>query len=97
MGKLALLSAIIQRVPVDPVYPVLIGVTLVGVVISIYYYFGVIRAIYWSRETADPQPITVSTPMRCALGFCLIALLYLGLAPGNLYDLTLEAASVLKF
>ena len=28
------------------------GVALLGVVMSLYYYFGVIRAIYWSREPA---------------------------------------------
>ena len=30
---------------------------LAGVVISLYYYFGVIRAIYWSKDAADPTPL----------------------------------------
>jgi NADH:ubiquinone oxidoreductase subunit 2 (subunit N) len=29
---------------------------LAGAVISIYYYFGVIRAIYWSRDAARILP-----------------------------------------
>jgi hypothetical protein len=34
-------------------------------VISIYYYFGVVRAIYWSKEPADLTPI----PCHSAEGF----------------------------
>jgi hypothetical protein len=34
------------------------------VVISLYYYFGIIRAIYWSNNPTDLSPIPISLPMK---------------------------------
>jgi NADH:ubiquinone oxidoreductase subunit 2 (subunit N) len=50
-------------------------VAIGGVVISIYYYFGVIRAVYWSEEGPDKSPITVSVPMKFSVGICIAAML----------------------
>ncbi|HXI50833.1 MAG TPA: NADH-quinone oxidoreductase subunit N, partial [Candidatus Saccharimonadales bacterium] len=52
-GKFLLFKAAIEQ---GPSYYWLIGVAIVGVVISLYYYFGVIRAIYWANEPADLSP-----------------------------------------
>ena len=50
MGKFALLSAAISSVAVHPVMPWVIGAALVGVVISFYYYFTVIREIFCGQR-----------------------------------------------
>jgi NADH-quinone oxidoreductase subunit N len=77
-GKFLLFKAAIEQ---GPSYYWLLGVALVGVVISIYYYFGVIRAIYWSKEPGDLSPIAVSIPLKVSLGACIFGMLFLGIYP----------------
>ena len=43
---------------------------MVGVVISLYYYFGVIRTIYWAEAPAELPVINVSLPARISIGVC---------------------------
>jgi NADH:ubiquinone oxidoreductase subunit 2 (subunit N) len=74
----------------------LTGVAVIGVVISMYYYFGVIRAMYWPAERAaqpTPEAIEMSRPMRWALGFCIVGMLWLGVLPDKLVTLTNFAAN----
>ncbi len=80
-GKFLLLKAALEQ---GPAYYWLVGVAIVGVVISIYYYFGVIRAIYWSNEPSDLSPIPVSLPMKLSLGACIIGMLWIGIYPATL-------------
>ncbi|MBU6400496.1 MAG: NADH-quinone oxidoreductase subunit N, partial [Verrucomicrobia bacterium] len=75
----------------------LVGVAIVGVVISLYYYFGVIRAIYWSRDPADLSPIAVSCPMRFSLYSCIAGMLYLGIFPDRVLRLTMQAVKSLRW
>jgi len=58
------------------------------VVISLYYYFGVIRAIYWSQQPADLSPLLVSIPLKVSLAVCLGGMLLLGIYPNALLHLT---------
>ncbi|HEV8543886.1 MAG TPA: NADH-quinone oxidoreductase subunit N, partial [Verrucomicrobiae bacterium] len=46
-GKFLLLKSVIETTAAGNFYWVLIGVTLFGIVVSFYYYLGVVRAIYW--------------------------------------------------
>ena len=45
---------------------------LSSAVISLYYYFGVVRAIYWSTNAPDLSPIAVSrlADPELAFGWC---------------------------
>jgi NADH-quinone oxidoreductase subunit N len=97
MGKFLLLGSIIERAGRSHAYLCLAGVAIVGVVISIYYYFGVIRAVYWSKEPADLSPIHVSAPMKICLGICIAAMLYLGIFPQAVLTSAAEAVKALKF
>src|SRR6185436_17484266 len=83
-GKFLLFKAALEQ---GPSYYWLIGVALVGVVISIYYYFGVIRAIYWSKESGDLSAIAVPVPFKVVLGVCSFGMLYLGIYPGPLLEM----------
>jgi NADH-quinone oxidoreductase subunit N len=84
-GKFLLFKAAIEQ---GPSYYWLIGVAIVGVVISLYYYFGVIRAIYWANEPADLSPLRVSIPARLSLTACIAGMLYLGIYPTAVLRLT---------
>src|SRR6478735_9905295 len=66
-GKFLLLKAVLEQGADNPGYYCLAFTALAGVVISLYYYFGVIRAIYWSADAGDASPIRMSYGARVAL------------------------------
>ncbi|OQB88952.1 MAG: NADH-quinone oxidoreductase subunit N [Verrucomicrobia bacterium ADurb.Bin118] len=96
MGKFLLLKAVIEQGSVTAGYYGLAFVALAGVVISLYYYFGVVRAVYWSQAAASNEAITLSGPIRVALGVCVAGMLWLGLFPGGVLRWAESAVLVLK-
>jgi NADH-quinone oxidoreductase subunit N len=95
-GKFLLLKAVIKEGPVHPGYYCLAFTALAGVVISLYYYFGVVRAMYWSKEGSDLSPIRVSRPIRISIYGCIAGMLYLGLFPNGMVELTTAAVNLLR-
>jgi NADH-quinone oxidoreductase subunit N len=95
-GKFLLLKAVIERGATNHGYYCLAFTALVGVVISLYYYFGVVRAIYWSQNPADLSPIPVSRPVRFSIYACIAGIFYLGLFPNAMVDWTRNAVEVVK-
>ncbi len=95
-GKFLLLKAVIEQGAANHGYYCLAFVALAGVVMSLYYYFGVIRAIYWGQGSTDMSPIVVSLPARFAIYGCIGGVFFLGLVPGPLMKATDAAANVLK-
>jgi NADH-quinone oxidoreductase subunit N len=95
-GKFLLLKAVVEQAPAYHAYYYLVCAALAGVVISLYYYFGVVRAIYWSRTTPDLSPIAMSLPARISLLVCLAGMLWLGIAPQTLLSLTEQAVKVFQ-
>ena len=73
----------------------LLGIAVVGVVISIYYYFGWIKAAYFDTWRApvlegetDPRPVLTSvTPWMClTLGVLALSSVVFGLYQGPVAD-----------
>lgn len=95
-GKFLLLKAVIEQGAANHGYHYLAFTALVGVVISLYYYFRVIRAVYWSKDAPERSPIAISVPMRFALGTCITGMFWLGLFPGVVLGLAESATTVLK-
>ena len=85
-GKFLLLKAVIAEAPMHPGYYCLTFTALAGVVISLYFYFGVVRAIYWADDPADLSPIQISTPIRITIYGCIAGMLYLGLFPNGILE-----------
>ncbi|HEX7863194.1 MAG TPA: NADH-quinone oxidoreductase subunit N [Verrucomicrobiae bacterium] len=83
-GKFLLLRSVVERGGSDPLYWALLGVALFGIVTSFYYYLGVVRAIYWSKDSAaDDVPLHVSGIVRFALFACIVGMLFLGIFPNS--------------
>jgi len=95
-GKFLLLKSVIDLGPVNHGYYCLAFTALVGVVISIYYYFGVVKAIYWGQSN-DRMPVPISWPARLAIFVCIAGMLWLGLVPGGMLDLARDGAAGLGF
>jgi len=95
-GKFLLLKSVIDLGPANHGYYCLAFTALVGVVISIYYYFGVVKAIYWGQSN-DRMPVPISWPARLAIFVCIAGMLWLGLVPGGMLDLARDGAAGLGF
>lgn len=93
-GKFLLLKAVIEQGPAHPGYYCLAFTALAGVVISFYYYFGVIRAIYWSKNPGDVSPIQLSGPIKAAIVICIAGMFWLGIFPSTVLNMANEAAKV---
>jgi NADH-quinone oxidoreductase subunit N len=95
-GKFLLLKAIIAEGPANYGYYYLAFVALAGIIISFYYYFSVIRAIYWSRETPDLSPIRLSGAAKFSIALCIGGMVWLGTFPNVVVNLADQAARALK-
>jgi NADH-quinone oxidoreductase subunit N len=94
-GKFLLLKAVLQQGAVNHGYYCLAFTALAGIVISFYYYFGVIRAIYWSKSAPDLTPIHLSGGIKLSIAVCIAGMFWLGLFPSTALNLATEAAKVL--
>ena len=95
-GKFLLLKAVIAEGIRWQAYYWLFAVALVGVIVSLYYCFNVVRAIYWSGPTADTAPIPLTLATKFSLAICLAGMLWLGLNPDSALEMALEAVKALK-
>jgi NADH-quinone oxidoreductase subunit N len=95
-GKFLLLKSILAQAPAHPGFYCLAFTALVGIVISLYYYFGVVRAIYWSEPKSNLSTVTLSLPIQLSLYSCVAVLFFLGLFPGWLVNLAEAAVKVLE-
>jgi NADH-quinone oxidoreductase subunit N len=95
-GKFLLLKAAVEQGVTHPAYYWLVAIAVAGVVISLYYYFGVVRVIYWSKDPAGLSPIALSTPIKAALVACIAGMLILGLFPNPVVNASLNAVAGLK-
>ena len=95
-GKFLLLKSIVERGPELHGYYWLAGVAIIGVVVSLYYYFGVIRVIYWSKDVPDVSSITVPLPTKLALAVCMAGILFIGIYPQPLLTAADQATQALN-
>ncbi|MDA7657613.1 NADH-quinone oxidoreductase subunit N [Verrucomicrobia bacterium] len=96
-GKFLLVRSILEQASSYSAYYALAGVAVVGVAISIYYYFGVIRAIYWSKDPAETTEITLTTPIRLTVLAGVIGMIYLGVMPDGMLKIAERAAASLQY
>ena len=97
-GKFLLLKSAVEAAQTtgNHGYYCLVFTALAGVVISLYYYFGVIKAMYWSREAKDLSAIELSAPAMVTAWICIAGMFWIGLFPNTLLTLANAAAGALK-
>jgi len=97
-GKFLLLKSVIAQAQAtgNHGYYCVAFTALAGVVISLYYYFGVIRAIYWSKDAPDLSPIALSAPAKVSVWVCIAGMFWIGLFPSVVLNLATAAAQALK-
>ena len=95
-GKFLLLMAAVKagQDTGNHAYFYLVFIALAGVVISLYYYFSVIRTIYWSKETKDLTAIELSGAAKVTAWICIAGIFWLGLFPTTVLNWANEAAAV---
>lgn len=78
----------------------LVGLTVLALlnsVVSVYYYFKVIVAMYMQEGKTETAQVILPWPVRAALAVSVVGIFYLGLAPNDLMGLsTLAAMPLLK-
>lgn len=94
-GKFLLFKAALEEGVRQPAFYAVVAVAIIGVVLSIWYYFGVIRTIYWPRHESSSAPVAISLPMKLTLGACVAGMLYLGMFPAVPLDLADRAVALL--
>ena len=95
-GKFLLLKSILERGATQPAYYWLAFIALAGIVISLYYYFGIIRAIYWSKDSTESSDIRMSLPMRATICVCVAGMLFVGIFPEPMVSVTANAVKGLE-
>lgn len=93
-AKFMLFYAAIEKGIVDATMLGLVLIACVGVVISLYVYFKVIRAAYF-EEPADSQSVHISAALRVGILICLAVMLVVGLYPAPLWNAAAAAAAAL--
>ncbi len=92
-GKFQLFAAVIEAARTDWHYYVLAGIGAGAVVVSLYFYLNVGRAIYL-QDAGDQAAIPVSGPVRFGLALCMAAMIGIGIFQRPLVEISMEAARV---
>jgi NADH-quinone oxidoreductase subunit N len=97
-GKFLLLKSVVEAAQTsgNHGYYCLVFVALAGVVISMYYYFGVIKAMYWSKDARDLSTIPLSAPAMVTAWACIGGILWIGIFPNTLLTWANAAATALN-
>jgi NADH-quinone oxidoreductase subunit N len=91
MGKFALFRAVLQAG-----YPVLAGIGILTAILSIYYYFKVVAALYLQPSAGGLEaPPGAGSAVGLAGAAILVLLLGLGVWPGMLFGLVARLATAL--
>ncbi len=86
-GKLLIFSAAMHKG-----YLVLVVIAMINVVISLYYYLLVLKAVYLDEPVTEPPPLTLSWAHRVLAMAMIVAIVAVGFYPTVLIEIAQAAA-----
>ena len=92
-GKFYLFKAALLQVGDSKLFLVAVLAACLSVVMSLYYYFNVIRFMYWPNQDAVDRPVSVPLPVGIGLAACVAAILVVGIFPGGVIGVAHEAVA----
>ncbi|HEU5070488.1 MAG TPA: NADH-quinone oxidoreductase subunit N [Verrucomicrobiae bacterium] len=95
-GKFLLIKSALLAGAAHPAFYWLVAVALAGVVMSLAYYFGVVRAIYWGRAGRNLSELPMSLPAKTMVLVCMAGILFIGIYPSPLLRAAEAAVLALK-
>lgn len=96
-GKFLIIKAAVAHAMNDPLWMGLIVVALIGILVSFYYYLGVVRAIFWGKPSEEQAtPIEVPVSLKWVLYAAMVGIFYLGIMPGRVLAWSQYAAQALN-
>jgi NADH-quinone oxidoreductase subunit N len=83
-GKFYLITSVVEAasVPGNGWLLVLAAIGAVNVVVSMYYYLGVVKRMYMREPPENAAPILIGAPVRIALMACMILVVIIGIFQG---------------
>lgn len=95
-GKFLLGKAVLEAGAGNPLYYGLFGVVVIGVVVSLAYYLGVVRTMYWGRAAEPAAAPVISPPARAVVLACMTGIVWAGVYPGPLIKAAEAAVAALR-
>ncbi|MBN8249375.1 MAG: NADH-quinone oxidoreductase subunit N [Verrucomicrobia bacterium] len=92
-GKFYLFRSAALQVPSSPLFLVAILAACVSVVMSLYYYFNIIRVMYWPAQDAVDRPVHIPLPAAIGLAVALAGIIGIGLFPGGVIGMAQQAVA----
>lgn len=90
MAKFMLFGSVLQRAAIDPRYYLLVGAGLVAALVTLYVCLCVLKAAF-SGGDLETHALPLSSSHRITVAICLILIVLLGLYPGPLMEVTINA------
>ena len=87
VGKIFLFAGAVQS---GLIWLVVIGV--VNVVVSLFYYLGVVKVVFERRSEEEGEPLPVPVPSRWVLGFTMAAIVLLGVLGAPIFNWVWQAS-----
>lgn len=91
-GKFYLFRSAIAGAANDPRMVALVVIGVINVLISVYYYLGVVKAMYVDKTAKDNVPLKIARPTLFVIGLCAIGTIVTLVAATPVYNLALAAA-----
>jgi NADH-quinone oxidoreductase subunit N len=95
-GKFLLIKSALLAGAAHPAFYWLVAVALAGVVMSLAYDFGVVRAIYWGGAGRNLSELPMSLPAKTMVLVCMAGILFIGIYPSPLLRAAEAAVLALK-
>lgn len=92
IGKFLIFSSAVQAMAYSSVAAVAIGAAILGVIISIFYYFGIVKQIYWPEYNSNHNPTKFSFIQICVLAVCLVGVVLMGVLSNDVVQAARDAS-----